>query len=99
MFSWTQVRYNVPGWYGLGSAFQDAINSGSISIDELQSLYQNWDFFRAIVNNAQREMGRTSLNTAKMYAQKYTTQIHDQIVTEFDLSAPLINQICGQSTG
>jgi phosphoenolpyruvate carboxylase len=42
-------------------------------------------------------MGRTSLNTAKMYAQKSTTQIHDQIVTEFDLSASLINQICGQN--
>jgi phosphoenolpyruvate carboxylase len=97
VFSWTQVRYNVPGWYGLGSAFQDAINSGSISIDELQSLYQNWDFFRAIVNNAQREMGRTSLNTAKMYAQKSTTQIHDQIAAEFQLSASLINQICGQN--
>ncbi|HAC14938.1 MAG TPA: phosphoenolpyruvate carboxylase [Bacteroidetes bacterium] len=96
VFSWTQVRYNVPGWYGLGSAFEDAINSNSITMVELQSLYKNWDFFRAIVNNAQREMGRASLDTAKMYAQKSTTQIHDQILTEFDLSSSFINQICGQ---
>jgi phosphoenolpyruvate carboxylase len=94
VFAWTQVRYNVPGWYGIGSAFNEAISSGEISVSEVQKLFNEWDFFKAIVNNAQREMGRASLTTSEIYGQILPSPIHKQICDEFDRSRDIITTIC-----
>jgi phosphoenolpyruvate carboxylase len=96
VFAWTQTRYNVPGWYGIGSAFMSMIDAQKISFKELRELYANWDFFRAIVNNAQREMGRASFITAGVYAGSNGIDIHNQIKLEFDKATIVINKICGQ---
>lgn len=96
VFAWTQIRYNVPGWYGVGTAFEDAISAGLISLEETQKLYQEWDFFKAIVNNAQREMGRASLTTAGIYGQIAKSPIHDQILAEFNRSKDIIVGVCSQ---
>ena len=29
VFSWTQVRYNLSGWYGMGSVLKNAVNDPS----------------------------------------------------------------------
>lgn len=94
VFAWTQIRYNVPGWYGLGTAFSDALKSGEISVEEVQKLFEEWDFFKAIVNNAQREMGRASLTTSEIYGQISESPIHDEICKEFDRSREMIITIC-----
>jgi phosphoenolpyruvate carboxylase len=94
VFAWTQVRYNVPGWYGIGTAFEEALKSGEISMEEIQKLFVEWDFFKAIVNNAQREMGRASLSTAEVYGQISNSPIHTQICEEFIRSKDIVNDIC-----
>lgn len=94
VFAWTQVRYNVPGWYGIGTAFNEAINSGEISISEVQKLFNEWDFFKAIVNNAQREMGRASLSTSEIYGRILPSPIHNHICEEFERSKDMITTIC-----
>jgi phosphoenolpyruvate carboxylase len=97
VFAWTQTRYNVPGWYGIGSAFAEAMSKDSITLDELRSLYKSWDFFKAIVNNAQREMGRASFTTAEIYSGNSGKQMHEIIAREFEKSSKIINAICEQS--
>lgn len=97
VFAWTQVRYNVPGWYGVGSAIKEAVDDGAITLEELQRLYESWDFFRAVVNNAQREMGRASLITAELYTRKFDPTYHQQISKEFQSTEKIINTICSQS--
>lgn len=98
VFSWTQTRYNVPGWFGIGSGFKQVIDQGGITVDELKKLYQTWDFFKAIVNNAQREMGRASILTASVYSNGSEPKIHSIIVDEYKLSVEIINAICGQTS-
>jgi phosphoenolpyruvate carboxylase len=61
VFAWTQVRAIVPGWYGVGAGLQDGG-------DRLARLYQDWPFFRAVVDNAQREMARARPEIAARYA-------------------------------
>jgi phosphoenolpyruvate carboxylase len=97
VFAWTQTRYNVPGWFGIGSAFMTLIDEGEVEFDELQNLYNSWDFFKAIVNNAQREMGRASFSTAEVYSGKTGSKMHSIVADEFKRSSDIINQICKQS--
>src|SRR5690606_32999676 len=43
VFAWTQSRYTVPGWYGLGSGLTAATDD---EIGTMQTWYEDWLFFR-----------------------------------------------------
>lgn len=81
VFAWTQVRYNVPGWYGIGTGLEDAIRQHGVVL--FRDLYARWPFFRAIIDNAQREMARTRMDMAHRYDSASNGRLHAQIVEEF----------------
>src|SRR5437879_8237734 len=43
VFSWTQARMNLPGWFGLGSGLAFEIDHGLL--ERLQEMYAGWPFF------------------------------------------------------
>ncbi len=67
VFAWTQVRYNVPGWYGTGAGLGGLLADDPEAADDLAGLYADWPFFRALVDNAQREMARARPVVAEAY--------------------------------
>jgi phosphoenolpyruvate carboxylase len=95
VFAWTQVRYNVPGWYGIGKALTTSIDRQGLPL--FQDLYREWPFFKAVIDNAQREMGRANLKAATWYGRGKTSIFHQKIETEFALAAKAINAITSQS--
>jgi phosphoenolpyruvate carboxylase len=66
VFSWTQARVNLPGWYGLGSALEAEIEAGAL--ERLQAMYADWPFFTSAMDNAQLSLGTADLPTARRYA-------------------------------
>ena len=64
VFSWTQPRYIVPGWYGTGAALAEATDEET---QRLAELYEEWPFFRAVADSAGREMARARFATARHY--------------------------------
>ncbi len=98
VFAWTQMRYTVPGWYGLGSGVEALTSNRPDAIQTLQALYGQWDFFRAFVDNAQQEMARARLAAAKLYAERIgdETGFHARIVEEFERSRQAVLVITGQ---
>lgn len=96
VFAWTQTRYIVPGWYGIGAGLEAAIEGGAL--DELQQMYRSWPFFRAIIGNAEREMARARPVIAREYAKlAEATCFHDRLVAEFDRARGAILRITGQA--
>ena len=65
-FSWTQIRANLPGWYGLGTALRSEMAMGSL--DHLRDMYQRWPFFTTAMDNAQRSLGIADMPTLRRYA-------------------------------
>ncbi len=63
VFSWTQSRYGLPGWYGLGAAFGATPADAGV----LAEMYRDWPFFRSLIDNAQLGLGRSSLAIARLY--------------------------------
>lgn len=96
VFSWMQSRFNLPGWYGLGSGLASLdLGSRSESLKLLQSMYQDWDFFRAMLDNAESSMLKADLDIAAMYArlvpdQDLSKRVFDKIRTEFNLTRQMI---------
>jgi phosphoenolpyruvate carboxylase len=64
VFAWTQNRSLVPAWYGCGSAF-----AAFGRIDVLQGLYREWAFFRALIENLEMTLAKSSLEIAEQYLE------------------------------
>jgi phosphoenolpyruvate carboxylase len=97
VFSWIQMRYLAPSWYGLGAAL------GSLTDAEFEwcrDAYRRWTFFETVIDNAQREMARARLDTARFYALEHAggEAIHDLLARDFGDAKRAILRITGQTT-
>ncbi len=83
VFSWTQNRHLIPGWYPCGHALEDVITDRK-KMSELKKMYSGWFFFRTVIDNLQMILIKADLNIAEVYS-KLEEDIHarDKIFNEF----------------
>ncbi|MEZ5346910.1 MAG: phosphoenolpyruvate carboxylase [Pyrinomonadaceae bacterium] len=55
--AWSQMKQNVPGFYGVGTAIAEIDNLGKL--DEVTKLYRDNAFFRALIDNCEMAMQKT----------------------------------------
>jgi len=101
VFAWIQSRYIVPGWFGLGSALAWYIGDDTAKLTFLQGLYRDWAFFKAVIDNAQLELTRTHLATAKLYADRcddpaLRDKFHGRIADEHARTVDWVKKITEQ---
>ncbi|REL25001.1 phosphoenolpyruvate carboxylase [Rhodohalobacter sp. SW132] len=97
VFGWTQVRYNVPGWFGLGAALEPMLKENPDHMETLQNWYENWSFFNTIIDNAQREIARTHSLTNGLYSDRSNEgKLHNIIREDFEKTRELILKITKQ---
>lgn len=95
VFSWTQARVNLPGWFGLGSALQQEIDQGGR--ERLRAMYSDWWFFAMALDNAQISLGTADLATARRYAALAADPTPFQhIVAELALSVTTVLDVAQQ---
>jgi phosphoenolpyruvate carboxylase len=95
VFAWTQPRYTVPGWYGLGTALAAALRDGE-HVERLRRMHAEWPFFQAVVGNALREMARARFPIAERYAALADGRQHERIAAEFERAERALLQIAEQ---
>jgi phosphoenolpyruvate carboxylase len=54
--SWSQLKQNLPGYYGVGTAFKKLEAAGKW--EEIQELYQNSLFFKTLMDNCEMAMSK-----------------------------------------
>jgi phosphoenolpyruvate carboxylase len=96
VFSWTQTRYNLPGWYGAGTAIEEEIANDPKTLALLQEMWQRWPFFRTVVENVQLELARTRMEIAQAYSSLSENHFHDIIAAEFEKTRAAVLKITGQ---
>ncbi|HFH9838029.1 TPA: phosphoenolpyruvate carboxylase [Streptococcus suis] len=69
VFSWSQNRVMLPGWYGVGSSFKRYIDKNPSNLTKLQTMYQNWPFFRSLLSNVDMVLSKSNMNIAFEYAK------------------------------
>ena len=67
VFSWTQSRHLLPGWFGLGLAIQTRLGQDPACLDRLRQMYRRWPFFQDLVDNAQMTLKKADLSIAGLY--------------------------------
>jgi len=95
--SWTQLKQNVPGFFGLGSALEWLDCEGRI--EEAIDLYRDNAFFRALIENSMQSMMKSDFRlTAHLASDPQYGGIWTMIRDEFDRSKKWVLLISGQST-
>ena len=103
VFSWMQSRFVFPGWYGLGSALEKFAAKGPNEAALLQTMYREWMFFRATIDNAQLTLLKADMRIAFHYAllvpdEKLRVRIFDLMAEEFSRTEHSILDITGQKS-
>ncbi|NNF59261.1 MAG: phosphoenolpyruvate carboxylase [Rhodothermaceae bacterium] len=96
VFGWTQPRYTVPGWYGVGQGLANALAADAEAAGELQAMHADWPFFQAVAGNALREMARARFVIARRYAAMADEPVHETLVDEFERAERALLRITGQ---
>lgn len=101
VFSWMQGRFNLPGWYGLGSALDAVARSDPARIETLRAMTHEWQFFNTMLQNVQNALGKADMGIAAQYAQLVEDEIlrgevFGRIRDEFDRTRAWILRLTGQ---
>ena len=101
VFSWTQSRYLFPAWYAAGTALDSFVKGNPDNMAKLKEMYENWIFFRSLIDMLQMALGKADLHIAKEYAgmaknREAMQRIFGLIEHEYRLTSELILQITGQ---
>lgn len=96
VFSWNQVRANLPGWFGIGSAIDAEIAAGGL--ETLRTMYRDWPAFAGAIDNAQLSLGTADLPTVRRYATlaRDSGAALARIVEEYERSVAAILAVTGQ---
>lgn len=91
IFAWTQTRLLLPVWLGNGLALQKYIDAGKLPL--LQQMYEEWPFFRSMLDLIDVELGKSSPMITEHYESKTVQQDADLKKLGADLRAGLQQMI------
>jgi phosphoenolpyruvate carboxylase len=105
VFSWTQSRFLLPSWYGIGAALEEFLQqnpSGHLAL--LQYFYSKWPFFKTVISRVEMTLAKTDLQIAHHYMRELTkegfeeefVEIFAEIYDEYQRTRQVIQSITGQ---
>jgi len=97
VFSWTQARVNLPGWFGLGTALQAELRAHGL--ERLQTMYVDWPLFASAIDNVQLSLGTADVPTARRYADLAGAElgpVFEAIMQEYERSVDVVLQVTRQ---
>ena len=93
--SWSQLKQNVTGYYGVGSALKEMEKKGKLL--ELQKLYHQSLFFKTLLDNCEMAMMKSFFPlTAFLANHKQFGAIWHMIHDEYELTRDYLRKITGQ---
>ena len=90
VFAWSQMRLNLPGWYGMGSGLAAA------PLRDLQRAYAEWPLFNAMLDNAEMSLAKTDRRIAERYLALGTRRdLAQMVLREYDLTLRMVLAVTG----
>jgi phosphoenolpyruvate carboxylase len=100
VFSWSQARIMLPGWYGTGSALEGWAGGDEEKLTRLRELHRRWPFLRTILSNMGMVLAKTDLGLAARYAElvedpELRHRVFDQITAEHERTCRMLLAVTG----
>ncbi|MBV9549978.1 MAG: phosphoenolpyruvate carboxylase [Alphaproteobacteria bacterium] len=96
VFSWSQARVMLPGWYGFGTAAKAA------GVENIKPLYRKSAFLRTMLANMEMVLAKSNLAIARRYSalakdRPLADAVTEKIEAEWTLCRDALLAITGQS--
>lgn len=104
VFSWTQSRFLLPSWYGVGTALQEFVEiEPEEHLKLLKYFYLKWPFFKMVISKVEMTLAKVDLQIAHQYVRELSLPefresfevLFEQISQEFTLTRNLVLDISG----
>ncbi len=104
VFSWTQSRFLLPSWYGMGKSLQEFINEDpEENLKLLSYFYLKWPFFKMAISKVEMTLAKVDLEIAHHYVRELAhpenlekfEELYEQISEEFYLTCEIVYAITG----
>ncbi|CAI5473126.1 unnamed protein product [Closterium sp. Yama58-4] len=99
IFAWTQTRFHLPVWLGLGAALRGVVEEDPLALDELQSMYQQWPFFRVTLDLLEMVFAKGDPRVARLYqhvlAPPDLQELGELLLNKYEESKNFVLLICG----
>jgi phosphoenolpyruvate carboxylase len=94
--SWAQMKQNIPGFYGVGSAIKELKKKGKLP--QLKLLFKQSLFFRTLLSNSMMSLTKTYYPaTAYLGKDKEFSGLWKKMYAEYKLSSEMILEVSGLS--
>jgi phosphoenolpyruvate carboxylase len=94
--AWSQLKQNVPGFYGVGAALEKADAGGNLN--EIKAMYEQNAFFKTLIDNCEMAMQKSFFPlTAFLENHPVYGEIRRKIFAEFELCRKYLALISGKS--
>jgi phosphoenolpyruvate carboxylase len=95
--AWSQLKQNVPGFYGVGAALQKFDETGKLN--EIKALYRQNAFFKALIDNCEMAMQKSFFPLTGFLANHPVYgEIQRNIYNEFELCRKYLELISGKNS-
>lgn len=92
--SWAQMKQNIPGFYGVGSAIKELKRDGKMP--EVKKLYEQSLFFRTLLANSMMSMTKSYFPaTAYLAKDKEFGEFWKKLHNEYKLSVEMVLEVSG----
>ena len=101
VFSWSQSRHVMTGWYGVGSALSAVLREEG-GEERLRKLYADSRFVHDLIENVEMTLAKADMHIASRYASlcsdpRVCETIYGRIRAEFELTCEMLLRVTGQS--
>ena len=97
VFSWTQSRLMLPGWYGIGTGLARAAEQ--FDNDAFREMVNEWYFIRGLFADAEMVLAKSDLGTAELYSA-LSGDLHERffpdLEAEYNRTRNLILDLTGR---
>jgi phosphoenolpyruvate carboxylase len=103
VFGWTQSRFLLPSWFGVGAALREELDRDPEQLELMQLLYQRWPFFRMLISRVEMTLSKVDIDLAHHYVESLGRKdrreafeaIFQTIAAEFSLTRDLVLAVTG----
>jgi phosphoenolpyruvate carboxylase len=98
VFSWTQARFYLPGWFGVGTALAELKASDPSGFGELKTALPRSTFLSYVLTNVETNLASANLELMKDYASLVTDpelreRFLNEIINEFERTKTLLMEL------
>lgn len=100
VFSWTQARFYLPGWYGVGTALEAMQRTRPDAFARLQTSWATWTFLRYVIFNLESSLESANEDWMLAYSAlveraEIRERFMERIVSEYHRTRRWVTELAG----